>query len=255
GAGAKEQEGKTRPCREASARVLRRQRPDRRAASRDGRRTRRLPQGERRGRVPSPDRRVCRLSRRRRRPRRAFEAHAGGPGRRSQCRRILPDHPYPVQQHQSLACRHSSRRQRQAPAALSSGMVLPVQSPQLARRIGRLPHSARRRVRHHHLRSAKDRNPARWRQPCPAGSRGGCATCSNWIGIKAELSGLIKKLADLGIVGTGEVNHATYEGVVQQELATTLKDIRECKLKTLEILKGLLTPSAVTAAPPPRRSR
>src|ERR1700730_254392 len=98
----KEQEGKTRPCREASARVLRRQRPDRRAASRDGCRTRRLPQGERRGGVPSPDRRVCRLSRRRRRPRRAFEAHAGGPGRRSQCRRILPDHPYPVQQHQSL---------------------------------------------------------------------------------------------------------------------------------------------------------
>src|SRR6266403_1169112 len=57
---------------------------------------------------------------------RAFAAHAGGPGRSRQCRRVLPDHPYPVQQHQSLARRHSSRRQRQAPAALSSGMVLPV---------------------------------------------------------------------------------------------------------------------------------
>src|SRR6202047_3779632 len=131
---------------------------------------------------PSPDRRVCRLSRRRRWPRRAFEAHAGGPGRRSLCRRILPDHPYPVQQHQSLARRHSSRRQCQAPAALSSGMVLPVQPPQLARRVGRLSHSARRRMRHHHLRSAQDRHPARRRQPCPATSRCGCAACTSWIG-------------------------------------------------------------------------
>src|SRR6516225_6973450 len=60
----------------------------------------------------SADRRVRRLSRPRRRPRRAFEAHPGGPGRRRQCRRVLPDHPYPVQQHQSLARRHPSRRQR-----------------------------------------------------------------------------------------------------------------------------------------------
>jgi transposase-like protein len=66
------------------------------------------------------------------RPRRAVQAHPSGPGRSRQCRRLLPDHPYPVQQHQSLARRHPSRRQRQAPAALSAGMVLPVQSPQLA---------------------------------------------------------------------------------------------------------------------------
>ena len=133
--------------------------------------------GECRPRVSSADRRVRRLSRPRGRPRRAFEAHPGGAGRRRQCRRVLPDHPYPVQQHQSLARRHPSRRQRQAPAALSSGMVLPVQSPQLARRVGRLPHSARRRMRHHHLRSAQDGHPARRRQPCTAASRDGCATC------------------------------------------------------------------------------
>src|SRR5258706_8411710 len=101
-------------------------------------------------------------------------------GEGSQCRRILPDHPYPVQQHQSLARRHSSRRQCQAPAALSSGMVLPVQPPQLARPVGRLSQSARRRLRHHHLRSAQDRHPARRRQPCPATSRGGCAACTSW---------------------------------------------------------------------------
>jgi ISXO2-like transposase domain len=44
--------------------------------------------------------------------RRASEAHAGGPGRRRQCRRIRPDHPPPVQQHQSRAGGHPSRRQR-----------------------------------------------------------------------------------------------------------------------------------------------
>src|ERR1700730_7608209 len=56
-------------------------------------------------------------------------------------------------------------------------------TPQFARRAGRLPHSARRRMRHHHLRSAQDRHHARRRQPCPAASRSGCATCSNPIGI------------------------------------------------------------------------
>jgi len=47
--------------------------------------------------------------------------------------------------------RHPPRCQRQAPAALPAGVVLPVQSPQPARWVGRLPHSARRRMRHHHL--------------------------------------------------------------------------------------------------------
>ncbi len=86
-----------------------------------------------------------------RRPQRAFETQPGGLGRRRQCRRVLPDHPHPVQQHQSLARRHPSRCQRQAPAAVSAGMVLPVQSPQLDRRFGRLPDPPRRRMRHHHL--------------------------------------------------------------------------------------------------------
>ncbi len=89
---------------------------------------------------------------------------------------------YPVQQHQSLARRHPSRRQRQAPAALSSGMVLPVQSPQLARRVGRLPDPARRRMRHHHLRPAQGRRHARRGHAPPTASRGSCAACSSRIG-------------------------------------------------------------------------
>jgi hypothetical protein len=73
GAVPKNKKGKYRHAVKRSARVLRRQRPDRRAAGRDGRRTRRLPQGERCSPIASPDRRVCRPSRRRRRPRRALK--------------------------------------------------------------------------------------------------------------------------------------------------------------------------------------
>ena len=48
---------------QATARLLRRQRPDRRAAGGDGRRTRRLSQSQCRSQVAPPDRRVRRLSR------------------------------------------------------------------------------------------------------------------------------------------------------------------------------------------------
>jgi hypothetical protein len=61
--------------------------------------------------------------------------------------------------------------------------------------------------------------------------------------VKAELTGLVKKLANLGVIGSGEVSSAHYESVLQQELAHTLKDVRDCKLKTLEILKDTLLPS------------
>jgi hypothetical protein len=62
--------------------------------------------------------------------------------------------------------------------------------------------------------------------------------------VKAEVSGLVKKLADLGVIGTGETTSTNYEGVLQQQLADTLKDVRNCKLKTLEILKAQLLPAA-----------
>jgi ISXO2-like transposase domain len=68
------------------------------------------------------------------------------------------------------------------PAALSAGMVLPVQSPQLARRFGRLPNPPRRRMHHPHLRPTQGRHPARWGQPHPTASRNSCATCSSRIG-------------------------------------------------------------------------
>src|ERR1700736_2702884 len=34
--------------------------------------------------------------------------------------------------------------------------------------------------------------------------------------VKAELSGLVKRLADLGISGTGDVTSSSYEGILQE---------------------------------------
>ncbi len=56
--------------------------------------------------------------------------------------------------------------------------------------------------------------------------------------VKAELSGLAKKLADLGIAGTGSLTTTEYQGVLQQELSSNLRDIRECKLKVLSMLQS-----------------
>lgn len=59
---------------------------------------------------------------------------------------------------------------------------------------------------------------------------------------------MVRKFADLGIKGTGNIDTTTYEGVVQQELTTALKDVRACKLKVFEILQEKLVPHPPTPA-------
>jgi hypothetical protein len=49
--------------------------------------------------------------------------------------------------------------------------------------------------------------------------------------VKGELSGLAKKLADLGIQGTGSIESSSYAGVLQTDLASSLSNQRDCKLK------------------------
>ncbi len=61
--------------------------------------------------------------------------------------------------------------------------------------------------------------------------------------IQAELRGLAKRLADLGITGTADITSTTYEGVLQQELTTALKDVRECKLTVFKTLQEKLLPN------------
>jgi hypothetical protein len=48
---------------------------------------------------------------------------------------------------------------------------------------------------------------------------------------KAELNNLLKKLADLGLSGTGKFETSSYENVLQSELGNRLNAISECKSK------------------------
>jgi hypothetical protein len=64
--------------------------------------------------------------------------------------------------------------------------------------------------------------------------------------VKAELSKLAKVLADLGLSGTGRITNQSYEGILQQELSSTLRDIRQCKLNVFTSLQQVLIPQ-----PPP----
>jgi hypothetical protein len=71
-------------------------------------------------------------------------------------------------------------------------------------------------------------------------------------GVKAELNGLAKRLADLGVSASGSTSSSSYEGVIQQELPTALRDVRECKLKVFQTLQEKLLPDARS---PPVRTR
>jgi hypothetical protein len=62
--------------------------------------------------------------------------------------------------------------------------------------------------------------------------------------VKAGLSWLAKKLADVGITGTAEIASTEYEGVLQDQLAAALGDIRQCKLKVFDSLQKKLLSGA-----------
>jgi len=68
--------------------------------------------------------------------------------------------------------------------------------------------------------------------------------------VKAELSGLAKRLANLGVSGSGTIDESQYEGVVQEQLAETLKDVRQCKITIFETLQKKLL-----AEPPQQHAR
>lgn len=65
--------------------------------------------------------------------------------------------------------------------------------------------------------------------------------------VKAELNGLIRQLADLGISGAENFNTEKYEGVLREDLAGSLKSSAECKLKVFETLQ-----EKMIASPPAR---
>ena len=54
------------------------------------------------------------------------------------------------------------------------------------------------------------------------------------------LTGLFKKLADIGVEGVGEYKLSEYKGVLRSDLVEALKDNQNCRLKVWERLKNLL---------------
>jgi hypothetical protein len=69
--------------------------------------------------------------------------------------------------------------------------------------------------------------------------------------LKAELSGLAARLATVGVSGSGSINSEQYQNVLRQDLATTLRDNANCKLKVFEKLEEKLLNATSSSSQPP----
>lgn len=56
---------------------------------------------------------------------------------------------------------------------------------------------------------------------------------------KAELSKLVKNLADIGIQGAGKYEQSQYQGLIQKDLTEALKTSTNCKLTIWNDLKNI----------------
>jgi hypothetical protein len=61
--------------------------------------------------------------------------------------------------------------------------------------------------------------------------------------VKAEVEGLLKRLANLGFSGGGSAEKSTYEGLQQSDLAGALQNNAQCKLQVFQLLQEKLIPS------------
>jgi hypothetical protein len=66
--------------------------------------------------------------------------------------------------------------------------------------------------------------------------------------IHAELNGLARRLATIGGSGSADITSSGYQGLLQQDLPATLKDIRDCKLHVFEKLQATLLPGTAQGA-------
>ncbi|MBH5400695.1 hypothetical protein HZZ13_23305 [Bradyrhizobium sp. CNPSo 4010] len=62
--------------------------------------------------------------------------------------------------------------------------------------------------------------------------------------VQVEVSGLLKKLGDLGVTVSPDVSKSAYDSVGREELRATLDDVRKCKLDVYKDLRGILIPVA-----------
>lgn len=55
--------------------------------------------------------------------------------------------------------------------------------------------------------------------------------------VKAQLAGVIAKVADLGINGAAKYKNESFQNVLHEQLAQTLKDRSNCKLEVFKLLQ------------------
>ncbi len=67
--------------------------------------------------------------------------------------------------------------------------------------------------------------------------------------VHAQLNGLAARLADAGVNVSGNISNGRYEGVLRDQLADTLKNNAECKLKVFESLQARLVPTSMVETP------
>jgi hypothetical protein len=67
--------------------------------------------------------------------------------------------------------------------------------------------------------------------------------------VNVELTGLASRLVGAGVKGTGGITNDEYQGVLRQELATSIRESAKCKLQVFESLKAM-----VLTVPVPSRS-
>jgi hypothetical protein len=64
--------------------------------------------------------------------------------------------------------------------------------------------------------------------------------------VKAKLTGVFTKVADLGLEGAGKFESSQYRNVVHQDLAKALQQNADCRLSVLKLLQEkMITPVAV----------
>ena len=61
--------------------------------------------------------------------------------------------------------------------------------------------------------------------------------------VKAQLNGLIKQLADLGISGDADFNSDKYEGLIRTDLAAAIQNNAQCKFNVFDKLQAKMIKS------------
>src|SRR5437868_2532489 len=91
------------------------------------------------------------------------------------------------------------------------------------------------------------KRPTRWRRPAPTTGEDSSTELS--ANARAELKGVVKKVADLGVGAAGKYTSAHYQGVLQQDLKAALQNSDKCRYDVFNALKDKIVLAAVPKQP------